>query len=235
MKSLAGAASSPRPGRRRIAVPPRFRSSPPAQRRSRETMDRFAEAAEALLRERPFEEISVQDIATRSGRPVGSFYARFGSKDALLPFLYERYHSSLESVFAARLARVDWDALGFTDTVGGLVDFLLGVYDERRWLIRALALFARTRPEALPADLVRQRGRVFEHPIRILARHEASIAHADPQSACAFGVFLVASVAREKLLFGEAPHARVTPIGRHALRDELVRVLHSYLTCEAPK
>jgi hypothetical protein len=48
-------------------------------------------------------------------------------------------------------------------------------------------------------------------------------------------VFLVSSVAREKLLFAETPHSRVTPVGRRAMRDELVRVLHSYLSGEAPR
>jgi AcrR family transcriptional regulator len=138
-------------------------------------MDRFAEATESLLRDRPFEQISIQEIARLAERPIGSFYARFGSKDALLPFLYQRYHESLEALFAARLARVDWDALGFDTTIEALVDFLVGVYDERRWLLRALALFARSQPAALPADVVGARSRVFDLPIHILARHRASI------------------------------------------------------------
>ena len=37
---------------------------------------------------------------------------------------------------------------------------------------------------------------------------------------------------REKLLFGAAPHARVTPLTRRTLREELVRSLRGYLTCE---
>jgi AcrR family transcriptional regulator len=198
-------------------------------------MDRFAEATESLLRDRPFEQISIQEIARLAERPIGSFYARFGSKDALLPFLYQRYHESLEALFAARLARVDWDALGFDTTIEALVDFLVGVYDERRWLLRALALFARSQPAALPADVVGARSRVFDLPIRILARHRASITHADAEAAIGFAVFIVSSVAREKLLFGDAPHARVTPISRRGLRDELVRVFRSYLTSEVPR
>jgi AcrR family transcriptional regulator len=238
MKSPARVAppARARTGARRRAVPaPRFACAPPAQQRSRETMDRFAAAAEELLREKPFEEISVKEIVARAGRPIGSFYARFAGKDALLPFIYQRYHEGLESLFAARLARVDWDALGFEESLAAMVEFLLGAYDERRWLLRAVSLFARAHPAALPADLVARRGRVYDLPIRILARHRDRIAHADVEQAVAFGVFLVSAVARERLLFGDAPHARVTPIGRRELRDELIRVLHSYLTCEAPQ
>ena len=57
--------------RSRPEVPARWRHAPPAQARSRETVDRFAEAAEALLQTRPFEEITVQDIVRRAGRPIG--------------------------------------------------------------------------------------------------------------------------------------------------------------------
>jgi AcrR family transcriptional regulator len=196
-------------------------------------MERFAEAAELLLREKPFEEISVQEIVVRSGRPVGSFYARFGSKEALLPHLYERYDRTLEANFAEWLQRVDWLALELPEAIATTVDLLLGMYEKRRWLIRALALFARSRPEAIPEEVVRRRGRVYDPLVQHLARHRRRIRHADPEAAIRFGIFLVSSVAREKLLFGGAPHARVTPISRAELRDELVRALAGYLGCAA--
>jgi AcrR family transcriptional regulator len=198
-------------------------------------MDLFARAAEELLRTRPFEEISVQDIVRRAGRPVGSFYARFASREALLPFLYQRYHEGLEALLASRLGSVPWPALGFARTVEALVDMVLETYAERRWLIRALALFARSRPEALPDDILSRRRRAYEPMVEVLLRHRARIAHEDPEAAIRFGIFLISSTAREKLLFADAPLSRVTPLGRAELRRELVRVLHSYLSGEAPR
>jgi len=195
-------------------------------------MELFARVTEELLRTKAFEEISVQDIARRARRPIGSFYARFRSKEALLPFLYQRYHDGLEPMFAARLARYDWDTLDFKATVTALVDFLIGLYDERRWLIRALALFTRARSEALPPDLLESRRRLYDREVKILLRHRAHIRHPNPGRAARFGLFLVMSLAREKLLFGNAPTARVTPLTRKALREELVRALYGYLNCE---
>lgn len=213
----------------------RWRCSPPAQKRSRETIDRFAEAAEDLLRARSFEQITVQDIVKIAGRPIGSFYARFGSKEALLPYLYQRYHDGLEDLYAARFRRIDWEALDLEDAIGEVVDLLLGLYTERRWLLRALALFARMHPDVLPEDVVEQRRRVFERPVDALLPHRSRIRHPDPSAAIRFGVFLVSSVARDKLLFGEAPHARVTAMTRAALREELIRALFSYLTSDPPR
>jgi AcrR family transcriptional regulator len=213
----------------------RWRWSPPTQKRSRETIDRFAEAAENLLREHPFEQITVQDIVKVAGRPTGSFYARFASKEALLPYLYQRYHDDLEGLYASRFRRVDWEAIDLEAAVAEVVDLLLGLYTERRWLLRALALFARMHPEALPQDLLDQRRRVFEQPVDALLPHRSRIRHADPAAAIRFGVFFVSSVARDKLLFGEAPHARATAMTRVALRDELTRALFAYLTSEPPQ
>jgi len=234
MATSRAVTSRPRAHRRGSTLPARFRSAPPAQERSRETVDRLVEAVEVLLRTRTFEEISVQDIVRRSGRSVGSFYARFGGKDALLPHLYQRYHDRLEASLQPRLNRLEWASLDLPETVAALVDFIVSTYDERRGLLRVLALFARTRPDALPADVVAHRRRIYEPLVRILLRHRERIPHADPEAAARFGLFLVSSVAREKILFGDAPHSRVTPLTREALRQELIRALHSYLTAEVP-
>jgi len=215
--------------RRHPPVGARWRCIAPAQRRGHETIERFAIATETLLRTRPFEEISIQDVVRHAGRPIGSFYARFASKEALLPFLYQRYHEDLEPRFTARLARVAWDGLDLREATAALVDVLISQYTERRWLVRALALFTRNRPEALPEDLVERRRQVFDHAVRVLIRHRPCIAHDDADAAIRFGVYVVCAVAREKLLFGEAPHSRVTPMSRKTLRDQLVRTLHSYL------
>jgi AcrR family transcriptional regulator len=198
-------------------------------------MERFARAAEDLLAERPFEEISVQDIVQRAERPIGSFYARFKSKDALLPYLYGRYHESLEDVFEQKLARHDWPSLAFVATLEAIVDLLIAAYDERRWLIRALALFTRLRPDALPGDVVPRRVQLYEGIVDRVLRHAEKIRHDDPASAVRFGLFLVESTMREKLLFDQAPHAKATPIGRKALRTELVRAFHGYLACEVSR
>jgi AcrR family transcriptional regulator len=225
----------PRQPRRPRAIPARYRSAPPVQSRSRETLDRLAEAVESLLLTRSFEDIPVQDIVDRAGSSVGSFYARFGSKEALLPHLYLRYHDRLEDHVRAHLRRVDWDRLDFPDTVVALVDLLLSTYDERRELIRVLALFARQHPDALPADVVAHRRRIYEPFVRILLRYRDSVVHADPEAAIQFGIFFASSLAREKILFADAPHSRVTPLSREALRRESSRALLSYLTCEVTR
>ena len=62
----------------------------PRQARSQRTFDNLLDAAEDLLNEKSFLELSINEIVSRAGSSVGSFYARFDDKDALLRCLSER-------------------------------------------------------------------------------------------------------------------------------------------------
>lgn len=208
----------------------RWQYAPPIQDRSRETAERFVAATERLLARGSFERISIQDIAREADRSTGSFYARFASKEALLPLLYERYDRDLRERFARAFRDLDWASLPFEDAAARLVDYLVGTYVERRFLIRALALFVRTHPEALPEEIFRGRAATYDRVVAAFRPHRARIRHADTDTAVRFGIFLVSSAAREKLLFDNAPLARVTPLERTRLAAELTRALIGYLT-----
>src|SRR5258705_11202891 len=58
------------------------------QQRSLQTFDRLLTAAEELMSEKPFDEVSINDICTRAGHSVGAFYRRFESRDGLLHVLH---------------------------------------------------------------------------------------------------------------------------------------------------
>ena len=79
-----------------MPTPPssRHRVSVPKQARSRETFDRFLDATEALLVERPYEEVTIAEIVLRAERGNGSFYSRFGDKDGVLLALTDRNWSA---------------------------------------------------------------------------------------------------------------------------------------------
>ena len=74
---------------------------PPQQERSRETLDRIVEAAELLIDGRPFDSISIDDIINEADVSRSSFYARFPSKEALLPVLFERFTERAQVAFVA--------------------------------------------------------------------------------------------------------------------------------------
>lgn len=56
----------------------------PRQDRSRQTMDRVLKALEELLDEKPFDKITMVELAQRSGTGTSSIYARFKDKRSLI-------------------------------------------------------------------------------------------------------------------------------------------------------
>ena len=58
--------------------------------RKQRTIDLLVEAAEAVFASRPFEEVTVEEIAERAGVAVGSIYNNFGSKAGLHAAVVDR-------------------------------------------------------------------------------------------------------------------------------------------------
>ncbi len=76
----------------------------PQQARSRAKRDAMLEAALVLFGEHGYEAVKVEEIATRAGSGVGTFYAYFRSKQQLLLVLMQRY---LETMLSLDLLTVD--------------------------------------------------------------------------------------------------------------------------------
>lgn len=201
----------------------------PVQERSRETLERIVLATEALLERCPFDEIGVAQIVRRARCSTGSFYARFSGKDALLPLLYARYAADLRPRMLARAAQPAPSGLReAADLVAGTT---VDMYAERIHLLRAVALYARTHTKEIGDDVRERRGETTDIPARLLAGFAVEIVHDDPLAAARVGFFIIAAAAREKMLFGDAPHASDTPLSNTALKRELGRTLFAYLTC----
>jgi AcrR family transcriptional regulator len=209
---------------------PHFAVTPPLQDRARRTTDRIINAVEDLLRQRPLERITIQEIVTLAGTTTGSFYARFASKDALLPYIYARYDADLSRRAEAMFANARWDRITLAEAVRGRVRAMITAYEERRWLMRAVTLFARTHPEGIPDDVIERRRAASGRWSGIIDRFRDEITHPDPARAFRFAMFMLASTAREAVLFGDAPQARITPGLRESLEDELTRAALGYLT-----
>src|SRR5438105_558170 len=75
----------------------------PQQARSRATLARLLDAAEAVLAREGLEAATVPAIAERAGASVGAVYRRFPDKDALLRAVCERFLERIDAVNAMAL------------------------------------------------------------------------------------------------------------------------------------
>lgn len=114
--------------------------NPPRQLRSRATMERIMTAAEQLLEERPFEQITVAEISALSKSAPTAFYARFSDKNALLLEIHERFMKGAADAIAAAFALPGSEA-GITEQfVSGVVSELIHVYSANHNLLRSVLL-----------------------------------------------------------------------------------------------
>ena len=109
----------------------------PRQARSAETLTRFVDATRRLLTQRPFEEITVADIVSEADRTVGSFYARFEDKEAVLFVLVDELHQRLRELTRAFCDPVRWEEASLADFVAESVRLNVAAYRRAGPLFRA--------------------------------------------------------------------------------------------------
>lgn len=203
--------------------------SPPLQARSRETYDRILDALESLLATKRFEEITVRELVRRSGSSTGSFYARFPSKETLLPALYERHDRGLHARTANKRGAEGATGETLEETVRAAIRGVVDRYQRRKWFVRAVALHARQHPELITDETRRRRNALHVEWRARLLRHREEITHPDPETAVAFGLFMTITACREKIAFADAPHAASFDLPAERLVEESTRALLAYL------
>ena len=214
---------------------------PPRQDRSRRTLERLLDSTEALLEERPFEDISVDAIVRRAKTSVGAFYARFRDKDALLPALYARYDRWIGNEAQILRETRPWESVGssgssstpLANVVAWLVGEMITLFRERRHLMKAVVLHARIRPEKIDKDTRERRTREMAFLREALLSCRDEIGHPDPERAVDLAVFFAAAAIRDAVLFNDAPHAASTGLSDDEVEREIARQMLTYLQAPA--
>lgn len=175
---------------------------PPHQARSRATLDRLLDAAEALLAEKTWEEVGVAEIAARADSSVGAFYARFRDKDGLLNALHERFVIEARATGEEILDPERWRGASVSAVIEALIQFRVRIYSERAGLLRALFLRTvydpvfRARSQKLSRDL----NRGFE---ALLVARRRELLHPEPALAAEFVGWVIHSILQQRMLFHE--------------------------------
>ncbi len=88
----------------------------PLQQRSRKTLERVLNAFVELLAKKPFEEITMAELARRSRIAVTSIYARFENKQALVLAAHERHRDEMIREIDQLLDPVRWGAASLPES-----------------------------------------------------------------------------------------------------------------------
>lgn len=206
---------------------------PPRQRRSRESLERILDAAESLIRERGFDDMTIAEVVQRSGSSVGSLYARFPNKLGLLRGVQSRYHTRVQNDIFAAFSGDHPHAESIEEAVSRIVRVLSAHVLNEPELFRAFILEAvfdpgvRSQGERTNAA---RRNKVVE----VLLVHRDEIRHPDPELAARWFYTLCMALLRERITFGEGAELS-GGFSDETLVAELTRTATAYLTCETVK
>jgi AcrR family transcriptional regulator len=201
-------------------------AKPAKQARSQATLDRISDAVIALLRDKPFDELSIAEIVEASNISTGTFYRRFDSKQALLPLLFERYAMMMRDWFEALTG--GQTAPSLEAFVHGVVTETHALYSEHRNFIRAVHLHARYRPELIDRGSVEQR---MGPPLTYHSFLEPFAGELGPpfEEAAPFLYFVLTTTMNEWMLYPEHGTARTLPMDDADFCAHLETMLLNYL------
>jgi len=171
------------------------KSPAPQQARSRETLERLLDAAEAFLERSPFDQISVAEIARQADVSVGNIYNRFPDKTALLEEVFARHEHVRTNWFAARLAPERWRDNSLAERVSGLVGLLVSHFTARPGLTRAFIMYYRTHRDRETRAIRLGASAIYARSVEILLERREEIRHPDPAAAARTGIFVVLAAA----------------------------------------
>lgn len=160
---------------------------PPRQVRTHQSLERILDVAEALLRDKTFEDIHVRELALRADTSVAAFYRRFKDKDGLLHALHERRCEEAFATADDALALTRWKGANIAEILFTIFPFLIEVMRPNESLYRAIY------QRAISDELMRERSMKLDRYVMsglfdlIIAR-KSEIHHPDPEAAVSFAL-----------------------------------------------
>jgi len=196
----------------------------PLQARSQKTLEKLTRATETLLETHDWSSIQVQSICAKAKVSVGSFYARFDNKEALLDHLDDLYTQSvLENTKS--LGHEIATAACLKDAVELLTNAIHNFYTEKTGLSRALIMRARS-GHVETRSRTRQMTDSIPDLIVCFKPHSGEILHDDWERAMRECVGVSFHALRENLLFSQSLDIAIP--GKR-LRNMLTRMICLHL------
>jgi AcrR family transcriptional regulator len=112
----------------------------PKQGRSRQSFERIIEATIDLLRERPYDQITLAEICQRAGVSTGALYGRVTGKDELLRAVQVQFLERLGEQFTEEEQRIAAQARGLAQVVPAVVAGLGNLLKENASVLRSFML-----------------------------------------------------------------------------------------------
>ncbi len=195
----------------------------PKQARALRTREKILLAAEELLADRLFEDLSIDEIVAAASCSVGSFYHLFGEKNGLLSDLYTRHSQDVERRLT-RIMQSDSGRSVVSQRISKLSRELVRYHRQRRGLLRALVLRSHTHPATVAAQRPQDMNTVIARLAKWLAGNEDKRS----QQSAAEAILIMLATIRECILYPETT-AQALRISDRRLQKMLEQMCSDYL------
>jgi AcrR family transcriptional regulator len=199
----------------------------PQQARSQRTLEKLLDAAERILLARGLDAVTVPEVVREAGSSVGSFYARFPDKRALLETLHERACAQTITNADVLLAPERWDDASLDTLVQTGVAFAVQVFGSRRNIMNAFAQAFAGDP-GFAARRAKTALLVGARLTEVVLQKRTQIGHPDPERAIAMALRVVTATLEQRNAFAVSGLAEVD-VADEVLVTELTRMVRVYL------
>ncbi len=209
-------------------------ATPVLQQRSQEKRDRLINALDTLLREKPFDQITISEIASTAGVSPATIYQRFNRKDAAISILIELYLLRVKQWTASEAGMVHLDqAASLYEALMMIGDSAWRQVDAMGYIMRPAYLYSRLKPDLVGPTWNRMQKAAFRGFRSFLARFEDEIKREElDESAATISNFF------NLMLLGPLLHSETDLKSLHdgeAFSIELADFAHRYLTSLSQK
>lgn len=210
-----------------VSAQPAIALNAPQQDRSRQTLERILDATEKIIRTEGVDAVTIPAVARAARSSVGSFYARFPNKAALLQVLHERACEQSIATAQAALDPERWRGVPTRELIHMFMGYVVHLFHERRPMMLAF-----TSALAGDAGFGERRARTaatIGHLVRaLLLERRASMGHPLPQRAVDMTLRFVIATLEQRTTF-EASGSPEVAIDDATLIEELTRMALAYL------
>jgi AcrR family transcriptional regulator len=112
----------------------------PSQARSRDTMNRIYKSLGELLQTKPFDKITIANLAEDAGVATGSIYARFQDKNALIAGLHKHISEEAAKCFLQFTTPSKWEDVETGAMITSILSRVIGFYRRKHHILRAAVL-----------------------------------------------------------------------------------------------
>jgi len=203
----------------------------PQQSRSQRTLERILSSSTMLIAEKPYDSVSIAEIASSARISVGGFYSRFENKEALFSTLQSRFVQETQERIESALA-TDWSHSSLRELLHFIVANNVELYEKYRGVLTDVYIRTRVLRSQTNRDLRGHNASVVTQLETLILKRRDEISHGQPRVAIRTAVACMAAMLRDAIVFGDRslyPKSKSASVVTRQVAD----VMYHHLTAEA--